>query len=159
MNKKDWKALEKRYYAGETSLDEEALLRAYWQERGKPEEALLANYFVAQRQIQLSAVAEQHILRQLKRKTAYRQLYAQLAIAASLLILLAAWWLASPRQSPLETSFPLAENTSWEKYEITDPVLAANILEESLRSLAKGWKTGQDQAVLAIAHGQKLEQP
>lgn len=159
MTIKDWKALEKRYYAGESSLEEEALLRAHWQEQGKPETAALANYFETQRQIQLSAAAEQRIVEQLKSKTSRRRMYTQLSIAASVLILLATWWLLSPQSIPLETSFPLAENTHWENHEITDPVLAANILEESLRSLAQGWKIGQEQALSAITQGQKLKNP
>lgn len=159
MKATDSKALEKRYYAGESSLEEEALLRAYWQEQGHPVEAVLAAYFEAQQQIKLPEAATQQIQEQLKKKAARRRRYAPLSIAAGFLVLLTSWFLFSPSQQPLENSFPLAENTHWEAYEITDPVLAAAILEENLRSLAHGWKQGQQSATTAFIQGKKLEKP
>ncbi len=162
METQDWKALEARYYKGESSLEEEAALRAYWQRQATYPEADLASYFEAAAQMQLPAAKAATITRALAKRQRNRHLYALVAAAASWLVLLGFWGWARQGtmagEPPLEAAFPLAENADWSRYEVDDPALAAAILSESLHAVAIGWKTGQE-AALAALESSNLRRP
>ena len=129
-----------RYYAGESSLEEERALRAYFRSgRVAPEHrahAPLFAYWGGQRE-----------LRSPKRPLVRRLRLRWLAVAAAVALLLLAGRLALPDHQRQElTDFPVVarQPVDWGKYEITDEHEALRLLSGALRQASDGLRTGTD---------------
>lgn len=124
------KKLLDRYFLGETSLEEEQQLRAYFRAGDiHPELAAyppLFSYWEQAGQI----VAPQQRRTAIRRRLPVRWL-AAVAAAVLLLFSLHSWF---DQQQPDLTSFPIAEAQpiDWSKYEVTDPEEAYRILRGAL---------------------------
>ncbi len=183
----DWAALTERYYAGETSLEEEAALRRHWEETN-PEsgEAELAAYFktaadAGNRASEFPSKAfsdlsfEEFALPELaispsdsalngrglkvEQVATRRRLWPRLAAAASIALLMLSLWMWQP-QSAVEITEgpPLAVPTDWSKYEVTDPNEALAILTGSLRQVAEPFREGA-KATRPMGNLSKLNNP
>lgn len=194
MNKSPnyWAELTERYYAGETSLEEEAALRRYWLEtEPESEEAQLAAYYEAAAQqedhlapeapsaafseqsfaefmptVSAEAAKEprlQKISSATTKGATYRWMRPLLAVAATVALLMISFrfWPADTEAILAEGEgavFPLAEETDWSKYEVTDPDEALAILTGSLRQVAEPFRQGA-LATRPLSHLTKLNNP
>ncbi|MEM7573136.1 MAG: hypothetical protein AAF433_09560 [Bacteroidota bacterium] len=194
MNKSPnyWAELIERYYAGETSLEEEAALRRYWLETDpESKEAQLAAYFEAAAQqedhlapeapsaafseqsfaafmptVSAEAANEPRLQKVSSARTkgaTYRWMRPLLAVAATVALLMVSFrfWPADTEAILAEGEgavFPLAEETDWSKYEVTDPDEALAILAGSLRQVAEPLRAGA-RAASPMNHLSKLTNP
>lgn len=177
--KTDWQELTRRYYAGETSLEEEKALRKYWA-ANTPDapEAQMATYFESEAQeptdvdwsalsaklveedasFRLPQVGTPHKPRNVIRFKSRRLL----GYAAALAVLLAAVFLLPDRgaDDPLASTagFPITEAVDWSRYEITDPAEAKLVLRQSLKQVAQPWNEAT-RASLNLQNIQLLNNP
>lgn len=161
----DWKKLTEKYYAGETSLEEEAALRAYWQKQpaGGPE-VTLSHYFAARRKETLPAATSQQIAEQTRRQPTVLRRLGPWAIAATILgLALALNLLQNVADQSLDGAFPLEVTAQkapvdWSKYEVTDPEAAAAILVSSLRTVSGEFEQAST-AVRTVGKLRNLRKP
>ena len=169
MNEKNMNELLERYFAGETSLEEERIIRAYLLAKGKEgdtsPEARLAAFFEEQKQFKLSekqaALLKSRIATGNKPKSVLRvSIFRYSAgIAASLLLLASIWWSFNAQtEAEDDQSQQLVEATDWTRYEITDPEEAAAVLMNSVRMVSTGLKEGKA-ATSALSEIKKLTRP
>lgn len=163
MSDTNWEALTERYYAGETTVEEERLLRQYWRESRNAPEASLADFFDREADKQLSPEATNRIRLRISAVGARRRILFRWASAAAVLGLIFSLWFLSPdRMMPAGSGdFPLAEvsgATDWSQYEVTDPEQAAAIVMGSLKTVASGIQAGR-QSLEGIKEMSRLSNP
>lgn len=163
MDYKVVKAIIDRYFAGETSLEEEAQLRAYFSgaevdDRLKPYKPL---FVVLQQESERSmpdAALEklwQHPPKpaaQLRIST-YRR---WIAVAASVALAIALWrWY--PQQAAPES--PAIAAVDWSKYEVTDPEEALRITKKALGRTSRELNRAAEKAAQEITKVKKMAAP
>ena len=133
MNHAQANELIERYFAGETSLEEEARLKAYFRTDTVAPElrryAPLFRYWDEEATILAPARPKG------RRKHLYRRL---LAVAAALLLLVTVQFVHQ-RQAPKISTFPVAqrEPVDWSRHEITDEKEALRFLKTVLKSTSE----------------------
>ncbi|MEL6140781.1 MAG: hypothetical protein AAFU67_04105 [Bacteroidota bacterium] len=170
MNEEKLNELIERYYAGETSLDEERWLREHFLDQHSQGsdslESRLAKFFATQSELRLSKEQSTQLRSRITKRNKLivvrRMRFVRLgmAIAASLLLVLSVWWSFNTpfNEENGHTSPALAETTDWSRYEVTDPEEAAAILMSSLRTVSTGLKEGKA-ATVALTELKKLTRP
>lgn len=142
------KQLLDRYFAGDTTLEEEKQLRAHLRTAElSPEWAPYQTYFRL-----LDEAAEQRAplrLRQLPPRAPQRSWWRYLAAAAVLLLVAAAWWRwalpGGTSSLPAPAAQPVAA-IDWSKYELETPEEAFRITREALREVASELDRGTTMA-------------
>ena len=129
-----------KYFAGQTSLKEEALLQQYFNQEEVAESLqqyqALFQFFKLEKTIQLEkektmAIASKDPVRSIK-KSKIRYLYHPIArIAAALLLVVIAYWTLSPKVAVQQ------QTINWEQYEITDEQEAMEKTLAALELLSK----------------------
>ncbi|MEM6396742.1 MAG: hypothetical protein AAF741_10390 [Bacteroidota bacterium] len=186
-SERDWQELTRRYYAGETSLEEEKALRLHWSENAPDSaETKMATYFEREAsessdidwsELSAKLVAEDSSFRlpqvgdsrasgvgspQKPRNLIYFKPRFLLAYAAALAAILAAVFLL-PQHTETDSvasaeGFPITESVDWSRYEITDPEEAKTILQQSLQQVANPWNEAT-RASLNLKNIQLLNNP
>ena len=128
-----------RYFAGQTTLEEERALRHYFAGEVAPELLRYAPLFTYWTQ-EAAVSAPPGVRRVVRRRTLFR--YLSGVAAAALLVL--AVWLTDRWQQPRVSTFPVAERQAvdWSRYEITDEREALRFLKEVLGSTSAQLREG-----------------
>lgn len=152
MNHEAIQQLLDRYFAGETTLQEEAQLRDYFRRDDVPDALRpyqpMFQFFETERQARLDEQFEERLLQRLKQRPRpqVRRLRIWVAsAAAALVIALAAWWLY-PQLSAPEPQ-PVAQAIDWSKYEPETPEEAYRVLKTSLNMTSSKLNQGAATAV------------
>ena len=143
-----------KYFQGETSLEEEKQLRAYFQQEDiAPEWKVYLPLFgllESERSQKVGEEFETNVYKKIKptqKKT--RMLYARhhwiTAVAASLILVLSIWWLY-PELSPEPASA-----INWEQYEPEDPQEAYRITKETLIKVSMELNRGAEKAASEVS--------
>ncbi len=124
------KALTEKYWAGETTLEEERILNAHYGEQTEqgPEQALFS-FLHEERSVQYTKEVTMPVVRRSKWTTRL------LSIAATLLILMGSWWGINQATAPSN------------KVTIDDPQLALQITREAF-ALINGKVDKGEQAIM-----------
>lgn len=155
MDSKEIKVLVDRYFAGETTLEEEQQLRDYFQDGKQLEPTLkgiqpLFQWAKAER----ARVAPTTV----KRPTLYRKLplYARIASVAALFLLavMVTW-----RFSEFVNPEPQTAQINWEQYEVESPEEAAVILTAALQKAGITLQAGAEQALRELESVERLSDP
>jgi hypothetical protein len=148
------KTLLDRYFLGETSLEEEQQLRAYFRDGDiHPELAAYPPLFSYWEQAG-EIVAPKAKRPAVRRRLPMRWLTAA-AASAVLLLSLNTWF----NQQPDLTSFPIAEAKQpidWSKYEVTDPEEAVRILHGALKIASTEINRGPKITIQELGEVRKL---
>ncbi|MEL6667578.1 MAG: hypothetical protein AAFY36_01590 [Bacteroidota bacterium] len=171
---RNWEDITRRYYAGETSLEEEKALRAYWLEASVPSvDTHLAGYFDGEsretsdidwEKLSAQFVEEDSSATPSSGGAIVRRLTGQhfwrYAAAVVAIVCVAAWLprLSESNSTAATEGFPVSEAVDWSRYEITDPAEAELVLRQSLTRVAKPWNL-VTQAGKAIQPIQLLNNP
>lgn len=143
-----------KYFEGETSIQEEAQLREYFNQPNVDSRLLhykpIFQYFEKAEQVQLSDDFEARLFQQLdleekpivKMRPSWKPM---LRIAATVAILLAVYFLV-----PINQQTTQAQAINWEQYETEDPELALEQTEAALRLLASKLNSGAKTATKEI---------
>ena len=133
MNHAQANELIERYFAGETSLEEEARLKAYFRTDTVAPElrryAPLFRYWDEEASLRAPRPAKA------RKRILYRRL---LAVAAALLLLVTVQFVHQ-RQAPKISTFPVAQRqpVDWSRHEITDEKEAMRFLKTVLKSTSE----------------------
>ncbi|MCC6726384.1 MAG: hypothetical protein IT258_17890 [Saprospiraceae bacterium] len=145
------KALLEKYFDGETSLEEEAQLRAYFNSEAVDDELKmyqpLFQHFTQEHEQALPDDFDERLFQQLepaeakvvKMRTWPRQLLRIAAVGAVLLVAMVAIWKPNPTQ-------PLQASIDWSKYEITDEQKAYEETVKALRLVSSKLNKGKHKA-------------
>lgn len=159
MHNQQWEQLLERYYAGETSLDEERHIRQKLLEGDlhSPDRKLAA-FFKNEQKVTLPMTTATRIRQRITGKTArQRQIRSWLAIAASVLLAISVWFM-QPKLTSVVNGEPEVVTTDWSKYEVNDPEAAAAIILQSLHSVSDNFKAGK-KAMQGITNAASLQEP
>ncbi len=143
-----------RYFEGETTLEEEAQLRAFFSRADVPETLRsyqpLFQFLVAERNAGLDDQFEKRLLQQLQPRPRVMRLRTWVASAAAvLLIALAAWWIYPQLTTPEPQ--PVAQSAiDWSKYEPKTPEEAYQVLKTSLKRTSSELNRGASTAVQKV---------
>lgn len=153
------KELIEKYFAEETSLEEEAQLRAYF--NGKHIDANLQQYqplfqyFEQERRQELNNDFEQKLLHHIKPATKVFKLKIWqrrvLQMAAIGLLIAGSFLFLKPNKTPPQT----AQTIDWSKYEITDEKLAYDETKKALELLASKLSKGSKKTKKEISKVEK----
>jgi hypothetical protein len=160
MYKQKWEQLLNRYYAGETTLEEERYIRAKLLEEGDDHstEGKLAAYFAKEQNVELSPTVAARIRQWITGKTArQRQIRSWLALAAAVLLAVSFWFM-QPELTSVVNGEPEVAATDWSKYEVEDPEAAAAIIMQSLHSVSTNFRAGKN-ALQGITNAASLREP
>jgi hypothetical protein len=146
MDSKQIDELLKKYWNCETSLDEEQLLREYFNGRNVPEQfndaSLLFQYFHNQKKKSVGDLAvDENLLAKPKQESKIRSsgwVYNTLRIAAGVLVLMTAIWFV---RSEIRKSTPQEIVDTYD-----DPQLAFEETKRALLMISKGFGTAEQQA-------------
>jgi hypothetical protein len=146
MDSKQIDELLKKYWNCETSLEEEQLLREYFNGRNVPEQfndaSLLFQYFYDQKKKSPGDLAvDENLLTKPKRESNIRSsgwVYNTLRIAAGVLVLMTAIWFV---RSEIRKSTPQEIVDTYD-----DPQLAFEETKRALLMISKGFGTAEQQA-------------
>lgn len=157
MSHKEITQLLDRYFEGETTLQEEAQLRTFFNRKDVPESLRsyqpMFQFFEAERNVKLDDVFEERLLQQLEQQTQPRLQVRYLRVwmasaAAILLIALAAWWMYPQLTAPEPQ--PVAQAIDWSKYEPETPEEAYQVLKASLNRTSAELNRGASTAVKKV---------
>jgi hypothetical protein len=151
------KALIEKYFNGETTLEEEAQLKAYFR-NGEVDETLrqyapLFRYLEQEKAQLLDSDFDQKLTARLQKGATVvgmRPWQRQLLRVAAVGILLAGLFLLFQRKPASHTAI------HWEKYETQDPELAYEQTKEALRLLSSKLKRGSKKAVDEMSKTEKM---
>jgi hypothetical protein len=159
MSYEQIKTLLDRYFEGETTLEEEAQLGAYFasadvDDRLKAYRPLFA-FFRAEAAVEAPEMALPAATwpARLRRLSAYRR---WAAVAASAAIALAVWYW-QPKSAEVET--PVVAAVDWSKYEVTDPEEALRITKKALKRTSRELNRAADRAAKEITKVKKMADP
>ncbi len=162
----------KKYFDGETSLEEEAQLQAYFTgdevDESLQQYAPLFQFLKTERQQTLNSDFDRRLLANLQAEgktakirtlrnrrfaiTPNRQFIRPLLrIAAAIVVLFGAFLLVKPRFAPEKQ-----QAIDWSKYEIKDPELAYEQTKEALKLLSSKLKKGSEKAVEEVSKTEKV---
>jgi hypothetical protein len=154
------KALLEKYFDGETSLEEEAQLRAYFKGEAVDDELRvyqpLFQHFVQEQGVALSNDFDDKLLQKLGANEAKvvqmrnwpKQLLRIAAVGAVLLIAMVAIWKPQP---PAQQA-----SIDWSKYEITDERQAYEETLKALRLVSSKLKKGTEKATHEVEKMEKV---
>lgn len=155
------KTLLERYFQGETSVEEERLLRRYFSGEGVDQRlrqyAPLFRLFYREQQEKLDENKAGQILAQLPAGPANRislstRRYSRLLqIAASLVLIVGLYWAYQYRQPVEQTA-----EVDWSKYEITDEREALDITRNALLKVSKSLNEGASTAADKLDRMQEI---
>ncbi len=158
--------LVEKYFAGETSLQEEHQLQTYFRqltvhESLRPYQPLF-QLFSQEQECKLDATFEARLLEQLKVTEHSRgrviPMRTWIMRAAAVLILaIGAWWLITQPQSQPEHQ-PVAQAIDWSKYEPETPEEAYRVLKASLNKASTKLNGGASKAAHEIKKMNKLNE-
>ncbi len=139
-----------RYFEGQTTLKEEALLREAFREERLPEDLQayqpLFTYFRKAQAPELGAAFDERLLQEVSGSTAkVRTLnvrYWAIRVAAAIALALGVFWLYQPA-SPAAAEYAAVD---WSKYEVQDPEQAFQITSSALRRASVELNQGTDVA-------------
>lgn len=163
MNHQDIIKLLDRYFAGETTLQEEKQLRTYFNQ-AEVHESLrmyqpMFRFFQQEQAQKLDAVFDERLLQKLEQappiRLKVRRLRVWLTSAAAILIVaFAAWWMYPQLVSlPAE---PVAQAIDWSKYEPETPEEAYQVLKASLKTTSEELNQGANTAVQKVGNMKKM---
>lgn len=161
MHNQEWEQLLKRYYAGETSLEEERVIRQRLLNQKDEEsvEGKLTAYFRDQKQLTLPMTTAARIRQRITGKTArQRQLRVGLSVAAAFILAVSSWFLQPQLADVVNGDPTVATVTDWSKYEVEDPEAAAAIIMQSLHAVSDNFRAGKN-AMQGITNAANLREP
>ena len=142
-----------KYFQGETSLEEENLLRAYFHQEDIPQELKiyqpLFGLLDSERTKGVGNHFDNKVFQQIgpsqKKRSPLYPLHRWMgAVAASLILVMSIWWLY-PELSPEPASA-----VNWEKYEPEDPKEAYRITKEALMKVSVELNRGATKAAKEV---------
>lgn len=165
MDYKIIKTLLDKYFDGETSLQEEQQLQAYFRQ---PEvHPSLRSYqpmfqfFHTEQERQLNMDFETRLLEKLQQMEKPRvrvvQMRVWIARAAAVLILAAGIWWVYPKFQTQHQE-PVAQTIDWSKYEPDTPEEAYQILKTSLHKVSTELNTGAEKAANEVMKVRKMNE-
>lgn len=146
-----------KYFSGSTTLEEEALLRAYFNSGTVADSLLpyqaLFRFFEDESQEQLSEGFDHRLLQEIATPAPrIRRLRPVLArVAAAALLLLAAWWFYPRPEAP-----PAQAGIDWSKYEPKTPEEAYRITRMALLRVSGELNNGAAKAADEMEHLREL---
>lgn len=158
------KTLLDRYFAGTSTLEEEAQLRTYFQQDEVPTELEpyrpLFQFFTQAGQQQTSAGFAERLQklptsRPSQRMPRLRPIWYRIAVAAMVVLAIAAWMLM-PEQ---ETNNKQTAAIDWSQYEPQDEEEALRITTSALRKTSSSLRRGMQAASNELEGVKKLVQP
>ncbi len=165
MNFQEVNELLNRYFDGETSLQEEAALRAYFNQPEVPASLRtwqpLFQYLESERSEQLDESFEVKLLEKIAatehsgpriRRLGYTLFLRAAAVA---LLALSTWWVYDTLQTEVAAE-PVAETIDWSKYEPETPEEAYQILKTSLTKAANELNEGAQSAAQEMGKIRKM---
>lgn len=165
MDFKMIKSLLDKYFEGETSLQEEALLQQYF--RGSDVHPSLQSYqpmfrlFDQERERTLDAAFEARLLEQLNVPEAPRMRVVSMRTwmlrAAAVLVLAAGVWWLLPRVQPAPQE-QVAETIDWSKFEPETPEEAYQVLKTSLTKVSTELNDGAEKAAQEVMKVKKMNE-
>ncbi|MDX1942996.1 MAG: hypothetical protein SFU99_20700 [Saprospiraceae bacterium] len=163
MNYKEISQLLEKYFEGETSLQEEAQLREYFNgatihESLRPYQPLF-RFFQSEREQKLDTIFEEQLLRQLQKTEQphlkVRRLSIWMArVAAVALLTIGVWW-GYQQMNPAKTA-PVAQAIDWSKYEPETPEEAYQVLKTSLKKASTELNQGAATAAEEMSKMRKI---
>ena len=157
------RALVERYFAGTTTTEEEARLRRYFQGPDVPADLQtyrpMFQYFTEARAETTSAgFAERPSSppRIARRRRLSRSIWSAAAVAATVVLALAVWWVA-----PVEevVSPPQTAAIDWSRYEPRDEAEALRITAAAFRKTSTSLRMGLEAATDELKSVKKIVQP
>ncbi len=154
MDSKVVKELLDRYFAGETTLEEETQLRRYFRRSTiDPQfESLRPLFQFFQEEAQLQAPQSWK-----PPGTAFRSMLRVIrpvSIAALIVLAFGLWWLVGRDGTPEPTA-----QINWEHYEVNDPEAAARIIADALKKAGTTINEGATHAVREMEAVERLSNP
>lgn len=147
-----------KYFEGETSLQEEAQLRTYFQRTDLPEHLQayqpLFVYLEAEQDKVLGDDFDERVLAKLREQpvSRLRQLRPWLLRAAAAIALaIGCWWALSPTEVA-----PQAAGIDWSKYEVQSPEEAFKVTQVALLRASSGLQEGTTVATREVGHLKEL---
>ena len=149
-----------KYFEGESSLQEEAQIKAYFEQpeihASLHEYQSVFNYFQAEQQVELSHDFEQKLMEKLTQPTLVgkpkvRRLNSWvLRVAAAVMLAISAWWLY-PTTQTTQTS-----QVDWAKYEPKSPEDAFRITQAALLKTSSELNQGASRAASEVNKIQEI---
>lgn len=148
-----------KYFNGETSLEEEKKLRAFFRTEEVPEElkpfALLFQTFDNEEGMKVSPNFEGRLFAELEEDTKVLRMRTWptylMRIAAVGAVLLAAFFALRPMQAPGGS-----HEIAWEKYEITDEEIALEETKKALLLLSSKLNRGKSKTIEEVSKTEKV---
>lgn len=152
-----------RYFAGETSLAEDATLRDYFRREDVDERLLAYRPYFQYLAAESRRTAPARLLEDWQPPQSQgniRRLPSQrwwIGVAALLVLALGLWWLA-PAPLPTDAD-PATAAVDWSRYEIEDPEEALRITRAALVKTSRALNDGARQAMEEVERVKELNDP